>query len=212
MNRKLNPPASSDRRPTPRLVIFLSYAAEQHDIALLVFNALSAQGHSVFFDRSDLKTGEEVHGAIIVAMELADLVVFLISPDSVREKSYCLSELAFAQKKWKNLNNRLLSVMTVPTPEDQVPDIIRAVKYLDPRGNLVAEVVQEVREIAFRLLPDRPVAIQDIEVLRWALEDLKAQLAARSESLTSGFFGSSPAHWVTCLWGGLAAFFIWNAV
>ena len=120
--------------------IFLSYAHEQHPIAEEVSVSLSVRGHNVFFDRSSLKAGLEYDAAIQKAIKKCDLFVVLISPESLDQGSYTLTELGFAKDEWKNPSGRVLPVMARPTLNSKVDAYLRAVTILYPQGNLAAEV------------------------------------------------------------------------
>ena len=71
--------------------IFLSYSRCEERIAEEVQLALLAEGHSVFFDRSGLPSGETFHATIRQEIAAADVFVFLISPSSVRPGCYALA-------------------------------------------------------------------------------------------------------------------------
>jgi hypothetical protein len=120
--------------------IFLSYAHEQRPIAEEVSVSLSVRGHNVFFDRSSLKAGLEYDAAIQKAIKECDLFTFLISPESLEQGSYTLTELGFAKDEWKNPSGRVLPVMARPTLNSKVDAYLRAVTILYPQGNLAAEV------------------------------------------------------------------------
>lgn len=120
--------------------VFLSYAHEQRPVAEEVSVSLSVRGHDVFFDRSHLKAGVEYDVAIQTAVEECDLFVFLISPDSLEQGSYTLTELGFAKDKWKNPSGRVLPVSVIPILNPKIEAYLRAVTILYPQGNLAAEV------------------------------------------------------------------------
>jgi hypothetical protein len=58
--------------------IFLSYASEDRKLVEPIYLALRAQGHKVFFDRTDLPPGEEYDSRIRQAIEGSDLLVFFL--------------------------------------------------------------------------------------------------------------------------------------
>jgi hypothetical protein len=120
--------------------IFLSYAHEQRPVAEEVNVSLSVRGYDVFFDRSNLKAGVGYDAAIQKAVEECDLFAFLISPESLEQGSYTLTELGFAKDKWKNPSGRVLPVMAKPTLNSKVDAYLRAVTILYPQGNVAAEV------------------------------------------------------------------------
>jgi len=78
--------------------VFLSYAAKDRNLAEAVSLALRAQGHTLFFDRTDLPPGEEYDVRIRRGIEKSQLFVFLLSPDAVDAGSYTLTELGIAQE------------------------------------------------------------------------------------------------------------------
>jgi hypothetical protein len=145
--------------------VFLSYADEQRRIAEEVNAAVSVRGHEVFFDRSRLKAGVEYDASIQKAIHDCDLFVFLISPDSLREGKYTLTELAFAKEKWRNPSGRVLPVMAQPTVISQVEAYLRAVTILYPQGNLAAEVSANVDALLKPEAAIRPQPLASEELL-----------------------------------------------
>ncbi len=127
--------------------IFLSYASQDREAARAIERGLSEQGHKVFFDRDDLPPGEEYHAHIRRAIEAANLLIFLVSPDAVDAGSYTLSEVDIAEKAWKRASGRLLPVVLRPTPKATLPLFVRSVTLLDTPGNVVAAVIEEVHRI-----------------------------------------------------------------
>ena len=128
--------------------IFVSYAGEHRKLAESIAIRLKQDDHGVFFDSQKLAPGEEFDRAIRREISRCDLFIYLISPESVAQGTYALSELGLAQKRWPNPSGRLLPVMIAPTPMDTVPAYASAVTVLQPRGNPVAEVAAEVAVIA----------------------------------------------------------------
>lgn len=106
--------------------------------------ALEGDGHEVFFDRTDLAGGENYHSVIRENIEGAGLVVFLITPDSVREGSYALSELRIARERWPHPKGHVLPVLLEPTAMEEIPAYLRGVTILEPEGVVAAEVAAEV--------------------------------------------------------------------
>ena len=128
-------------------MIFLSYSSAQANIAERIELALQEAGYSAFRDRSDLAPGEAFNTRIRAAVEASDLLVFLISPESVTNGRYTLTELKFAQEKWQHPSGHVLPVLVAPTPLDSIPEYLRAVTFLQPRGEIAAEVVAEVERL-----------------------------------------------------------------
>ena len=124
--------------------IFLSYSSPQSEAATRVELSLKGEGHSVFRDRSALPPGESFDARIRAAIEESDLFIFLISRESILQGRYTLTELKFAEQKWGHPAGHVLPVLTEPIPKEAIPEFLRAVTMLQPRGDLAAEVAAEV--------------------------------------------------------------------
>ena len=131
--------------------IFLSYPSEERQLAERLQYALLAQGHDVFFDRADLAPGHEYDSTIARELAASDLFVFFITPASVASGRYTLTELGLAERTWPSPSGRVLPVMVRPTEIDAVPAYLRAVNFLVPRGDAVAETAQEVQRMVAAL-------------------------------------------------------------
>src|SRR5690349_1020049 len=127
--------------------IFVSYASEQRGIAEEIAIALREEGHEVFFDRSDLPQGDAYNERIREGISEADLLVFLVSPESVTPGRYTLTELEFAQEKWSSPGGHVLPVIARETPSHAIPAYLRAVVMLRAAGSLPAEVVSAVAKL-----------------------------------------------------------------
>ena len=129
--------------------IFISYKqAETREIAEAINLCLRSDGHQVFFDQTSLPVGGTFDNRIREALDASDLFIFLISPDAVKERSYTLTELDYASKKWPNPDRRIIPVLAVPTDFDSIPTYLKAVNILKPKGNIAAEVCGVVGRIS----------------------------------------------------------------
>jgi hypothetical protein len=128
--------------------IFLSYAREQARIAQSISIRLLDDGHKSFFDLTTLPVGRSYDAKIRDAIRGADLFIFLISPESIRENSYARTELGIAQDRWPNPSRRVLPVMVEPTPMAEIPPYLTAVTIMRSAGNLEADVLAKVAKIA----------------------------------------------------------------
>jgi hypothetical protein len=124
--------------------IFLSYSSPQSDAATRIELSLKGEGHSVFRDRSALPPGESFDARIRAAIEESDLLIFLISRESVSAGRYTLTELKFAEEKWGHPAGHVLPVLTEQLPNEAIPQFLRAVTMLQPRGDLAAEVAAAI--------------------------------------------------------------------
>ena len=125
--------------------IFISYSSADRDLADRVRLALVAQKHKVFVDRHDLDPGQEYDARIAQAIEQADLFIFLLSPESLNEGRYTITELGIAQRKWTHPDPHVLPVMVRATPIEHIPPYLKAVTILNPAGDIPADVAEEVR-------------------------------------------------------------------
>ena len=124
--------------------IFLSHSSKDKDIAEKIFLALLESGHDVFYDRDRLQAGKSYNKTIKSELHASDLLVFLISPNSIKPSSYTLTEIKYAQRKWKHPKNHVLPVMVKNTNYAKIPNYIKAVTVFNPDGNIPAEVASEV--------------------------------------------------------------------
>ena len=131
--------------------IFVSYASEHRQIADRLALGLRGEGHVAFLDRDQLPPGDSYDSRIREAINLCDLMVFLISPESVAQGSYALTEMGFAREKWNSPAGHVLPVFAAPTKIKDVPPYLRAVTILSPSGELVAEVLAQIAKLSGRL-------------------------------------------------------------
>jgi TIR domain-containing protein len=148
------------RRGRSRIVkIFIAYASEDKRAADAISLSLRNRGHRVFFDRDDLPAGTSYDQRIEHAIQDTDIFLFLISPDSVAEGRYSLTELRFAREKWLDPTGCVLPVLVRNTPRDQIPSYLNAVTILEPQGNTAAETsaaVEKMRRNVPRALKAEP--------------------------------------------------------
>jgi len=120
--------------------IFLSYSSKNRSKAEEIALALQAEGHEVFFDKDELSGGEDFNAVIRTHIADADLFVFLISPDAVRQGAYSLSELRLAREKWTSPKKHVLPVLLEPTEMETIPAYLKGVTIFEPQGNAAAEI------------------------------------------------------------------------
>jgi hypothetical protein len=128
--------------------IFVSYASEYRKDADAISLALRQEGHSVFFDRDALPAGDAYHARIRSALESSGLFLFLVAPESVESSSYAMTELGVARNRWPNPSGHVLPVVIKATPIQDIPEYLKAVTFVEPKGNLVADVVARVYQLA----------------------------------------------------------------
>ncbi len=144
-------PAARRSSETPKesiVNIFVSYSGEDRPIADALAVGLRQDGHEVFFDRDNLRAGDEYHARIRDDVRGCDLFIFLISPSSVRPDSYALTELSIARQRWPDPSRHVLPVLARSTPQADIPPYLTAVTYVQSAGNLIAETLANVAQIA----------------------------------------------------------------
>lgn len=139
--------------------IFLSYASEDRAAAEPLALLLRGEGHTVFFDRDDLPPGGSYDARIRAAIRASDLLVFLVSPDSVAAGAYTLTELGIARRRWPHPAGRVLPVLLRPTPIETIPVYLRAVTLVEPEGNLAADVADAIDDAARRRRRKRALTV-----------------------------------------------------
>jgi tetratricopeptide (TPR) repeat protein len=127
--------------------IFISYASEKRNEAEKLALALRNSGHKVFFDREALSPGETYDDKIRRSIQRSDLFIFLVSPTSVKDGRYALTELKFAREKWTRSSGNVLPVVIEPTDIDHIPNYLKSVSLLEPSGHFVPEVQAQVERI-----------------------------------------------------------------
>ncbi len=145
--------------------IFLSYAGEHRSTGDAIALRLRESGHEVFFDKDDLPAAESYDDRIRRALEHSDLLVFLVSPESVAHGSYCLTEMELARARWKSPSGHVLPVMIAPTPFEDIPEYLKAVTILRPEGNVVAETDVAVEKLTRHRGNWRRLAIPAVALL-----------------------------------------------
>lgn len=130
------------------MFVFLSYAREDREMAERIRGTLAAAGFDCFLDTRSLPPGQEYNARIGQAVARADLFVFLLSASALEPGSYALTELAFAEKKWRNPAGYVLPVAFAKLDFGALPAYLRPINVLQPRGSTDAEVLAWVQERA----------------------------------------------------------------
>ncbi len=128
--------------------IFISYSSKYRELCDRLQLALEADGrHQVFVDRSELTPGRPFDETLREGIKTCDLLLFLLSPESVAPGSYALAELSMARQRWRHPGGHVLPVKVAPVPKEAIPPYLRAVTILEPQGDVVAETVAAVDNV-----------------------------------------------------------------
>ncbi|MEM7045603.1 MAG: TIR domain-containing protein, partial [Pseudomonadota bacterium] len=106
-------------RATDHLVVFISYARKESDIAERVREALQAKDIDVLIDQHDLPYGELWRQQLEEMIRKADTIIWLVSEASIRSKD-CLWEIS----KLKELNKRLVPIKIGEVQAGELPELI----------------------------------------------------------------------------------------
>jgi hypothetical protein len=109
---------------------FISYSHLDRGFAVHLQSALKSSGKTIWVDETDIPSGSRWAEDLKVAIEDADSFVFVISPDSVASEE-CKMELSYAVE----LHKRIIPLNLRATPFDALPESIRAVQFVPPRGS-----------------------------------------------------------------------------
>ena len=84
-------------KQSPKLKIFLSYGHDQN-VALveIIKNDLEKRGHDVWFDKSEIKSGDDWRRSIIEGISASDKVLSFLSKHATRDPGVCRDEIAIA--------------------------------------------------------------------------------------------------------------------
>lgn len=179
--------------------IFLSYPSSHKETAASINYELHAAGHDVFFDKEDLPPGQSYNEKIRSAIEASDLFLYLITPQSVTQGQYTLTELKIAARKWPRPAGHVLPVMLEPTPLDKIPAYPKAVTILIPEGNVVAEILMEVAALrAAAPIEQKKEVPDDPEIESYSYRSVEFRFGAGGAGIYPVAIADSPS-------GGLAA-------
>jgi nucleoid-associated protein YgaU len=191
--------------PCPRagfgkqMKIFLSYPSSHKEAAASINYELHAAGHDVFFDKEDLPPGQSYNEKIRSAIEASDLFLFLITPQSVTQGQYTLTELKIASRRWPRPAGHVLPVMLEPTPFDKIPAYPKAVTILIPEGNVAAEILMEVAALEAAPRSEKKLDVtEDREIESYTYRSVEIRFG-------SGSAGSYPVAITASSVGGMAA-------
>lgn len=132
------------------MLIFIAHASEDAGIAREIELALRESGCDVFLSSTFLEAGYSYESKIRETVMATDLMVFLVSPASLKNGCYALSELKFLESRWPSPSGHLLPVVVCESDPDVYPAYLNSVTRLKVRGNAATEVVDAVKKIAAR--------------------------------------------------------------
>src|SRR3954467_3774040 len=114
-----------DSGPATKLKVFLSYSRKDGAFAEELRAALDLLGFEAYLDKEDIAPGEPWEERLGNLIRLADTVVFIISPESLKSDhvKWEVDETARAGK-------RLVPVILTQVPDNDVPERLRKLNYV----------------------------------------------------------------------------------
>ncbi len=131
--------------------VFISYAHHDVELAEAVAIRLRHEGHSVFFDRANIPSGDTFDRTIRKAIKDSDFMLFLASPESLSDGAYALTELDLFKTMYPSSANRVLTVRLRGIANDSIPVYLRSVSVADIDGDLAAGITAKALDCLQRL-------------------------------------------------------------
>jgi len=159
--------------------VFFSYARENVEFTRRAHAELLAQGQEVWVDWKDIPPSAEWPAELNRAIEAADAVLFIISPDSVASKP-CLNEIrhAIANKK---------RIITLLYADAMLPAEVSAIQWIDFRSaeGFAAAIGQLRASIDVDLAQVRAHTRLQVRALEWEAQGHNASLLLRGSDLVA---------------------------
>ncbi|MFQ5627339.1 MAG: toll/interleukin-1 receptor domain-containing protein, partial [bacterium] len=89
-------------KPQSDVSVFLSYAHEWSDDAAYISQVLKSYGLDVWIDTSEMRTGDKLGNRLLEAIQNADYIVALLSPEYFASP-WCIRELEAAAERGKKV-------------------------------------------------------------------------------------------------------------
>src|ERR1019366_9465903 len=108
--------------------VFLSYAQADGDVARQIADALQKEGLRVWFDAWELASGDSIVQRIEQAVATSDILVVLLSPNSVASR-WVQTELSAAFLS-RELRDRAITIIPAVIEDCEIPPLLADRKYL----------------------------------------------------------------------------------
>lgn len=169
---------------------FLSHSDRDDQITEMIRRSILREGMPVWIDRSHIQTGADFQQSINRGIELADTLVYLISPNSIRS-SYCQQEFAYARQ----LHKRIIPLLVDDLPVDLVPPDQRALQFIDCQNYQDPEVFQKAISKLIQTLKRHEVydhwhKTLLVQALHWDSQERPKSLLLRADELAVA------EHWI----------------
>ncbi|MEM7503979.1 MAG: toll/interleukin-1 receptor domain-containing protein [Pseudomonadota bacterium] len=136
--------------------VFLSYSRQNRQLVERVQAALTAAGFNTFLDTEKLPIGQEYNARIKRAVDGSDLFVFFASSHSIEPGSYAMTELTFAESKWRNPAGYVLPIAVDGFDANDLPAYLKPITAVFDEGGIEARIVGWVEQRSKGVDPDGP--------------------------------------------------------
>lgn len=120
-------PANADKAETP-LKIFLSYGHTEQEIVSRIKESLEARGHTVWFDTSEIKAGDDWRASIAEGVSSSNGVIACLSKHAFRDGGVCHDEIDIAVGV---RGGNIKTVLLDPEAEVRPPSVLTHIQWLD---------------------------------------------------------------------------------
>ena len=164
--------------------IFICYDVD-HDkeIRDSVVQSLSRYAKTTWRHDCDIQKGADYECAIEMGIENADNFFYFISPHSITS-DYCQDELEHALK----YNKRIVPLLIAPTPEPDIPKVLRELQYVDFTDNTCQadydsdiDDILNILRLAHEYYEQHKMLLA--RALKWENENRKASFLLRGHNL-----------------------------
>lgn len=111
--------------------IFLSYAREDEQKAVEIYEALKSRGHKPWMDKKKLLGGQDWQSEIRRAIERSQYFIALLSRESVSKRGFVQKEIRFALDVLGEIPPGQIYFIPVRLEPCEVPDAIRSLQWID---------------------------------------------------------------------------------
>lgn len=157
----------SESSPGKSRQVFISYAQADKEVARRITDELRRSSIHVWFDEWELKPGDSIANRIDQAVSTSDLLLVLLSPNSI-ESHWVQSELNASLSN--ELKSRAITVVPALIEECEIPTSLSHLSYLDLRSNIELGLRRLVNQIA--ILPTIDFARLDAHSFENLISDL----------------------------------------
>jgi hypothetical protein len=121
--------------------IFISYARSDSAEAERFVEALRAANVTGWMDQADITAGDSVSSAVRSALKGSSAVIVLLSPSALHSK-WVQFEIGAAEALGKKI---LPIIVSGDLLEEQFPEILKELKWIDARHKPHADVIHELK-------------------------------------------------------------------